>query len=68
MNNTIAEYVPVYDAPQLFRWKGYWVEIKRSKGPTVFSPELGGQLSATMYLTWDFISSFISFAFLIFIL
>ena len=54
MSSTIAEYVPVYEAPQLFRWKGYWVEIKRSKGPAIFNPELGGQLSATMYLTWVF--------------
>ncbi|KAF7337400.1 hypothetical protein MSAN_02266300 [Mycena sanguinolenta] len=24
-----AEYVPMYTQPQLFRWRGYWVEIKR---------------------------------------
>ncbi|KAJ7770303.1 P-loop containing nucleoside triphosphate hydrolase protein [Mycena maculata] len=25
-----AEYVPTYKKPQLFRWRGYWVEIKRA--------------------------------------
>ncbi|KAJ7249766.1 P-loop containing nucleoside triphosphate hydrolase protein [Mycena haematopus] len=25
-----AEYVPMYTQPQLFRWRGYWVEIKRT--------------------------------------
>ncbi|KAH9476761.1 putative mitochondrial chaperone BCS1-A [Psilocybe cubensis] len=25
-----AEYVPTYDEPQLFRWRGYWAEIRRS--------------------------------------
>lgn len=24
-----AEYVPTYDEPQLFRWRGYWAEIRR---------------------------------------
>ena len=57
MDNSIVEFVPIYDAPQLFRWKGYWVEIKRSKGTTVYTPELGGQQRATMYLTWASTSS-----------
>lgn len=51
ISNDIVEYVPTYDAPQLFRWNGYWAEIKRSKGPPVFTPELRGQSIATMYLT-----------------
>lgn len=25
-----ADYVPTYELPQLFRWRGYWVEVKRS--------------------------------------
>ncbi|KAJ6596132.1 P-loop containing nucleoside triphosphate hydrolase protein [Mycena vulgaris] len=25
-----AEYVPTYKTPQLFRWRDYWVEVKRS--------------------------------------
>ncbi|KAF8809901.1 P-loop containing nucleoside triphosphate hydrolase protein [Phlegmacium glaucopus] len=49
--DAIAEYVPTYEAPQLFRWKGYWVEIKRGKGQIHFSPEFGGQPSSTIYLT-----------------
>ncbi|KAJ6534539.1 hypothetical protein B0H10DRAFT_2246896 [Mycena sp. CBHHK59/15] len=24
-----ADYVPTYETPQLFRWRGYWVEIQR---------------------------------------
>ena len=63
MISTIAEYVPVFEAPQLFRWNGYWVEIKRSKTLAPYNPEiLGGQLSATMYLTWDS-TSFMIFRF-----
>lgn len=26
-----AQYVPSFGAPQLFRWKGHWVEITRLK-------------------------------------
>ncbi|KAJ3851015.1 P-loop containing nucleoside triphosphate hydrolase protein [Lentinula lateritia] len=26
-----VEYVPTYSQPQLFRWRGYWLEIMRSK-------------------------------------
>ena len=26
-----ADYVPSFGAPQLFRWKGHWVEITRLK-------------------------------------
>ncbi|KAJ7784913.1 P-loop containing nucleoside triphosphate hydrolase protein [Mycena maculata] len=29
-----AEYVPTYQLPQLFRWRGHWLEIKRSKDGT----------------------------------
>ncbi|KAJ7271803.1 P-loop containing nucleoside triphosphate hydrolase protein [Mycena rebaudengoi] len=25
-----AEYVPTYQVPQLFKWRGHWVEIKRN--------------------------------------
>jgi len=25
-----ADYVPTYELPQLFRWRGYWVEVRRS--------------------------------------
>ncbi|KAG7089533.1 hypothetical protein E1B28_011207 [Marasmius oreades] len=33
-----AEYVPTYEVPQLFRWNGYWFEIKRSKGALGIQP------------------------------
>ncbi|KAJ7302274.1 P-loop containing nucleoside triphosphate hydrolase protein [Mycena albidolilacea] len=37
--NGNAEYVPKYQTPQLFRWRGHWVEIQRSKdGETRRSP------------------------------
>ena len=26
-----ADYVPTYEVPQIFRWKGCWVEIRRDK-------------------------------------
>jgi hypothetical protein len=26
-----ADYVPSFGAPQLFRWKGHWIEITRLK-------------------------------------
>ncbi|KAJ7171437.1 P-loop containing nucleoside triphosphate hydrolase protein [Mycena filopes] len=26
-----AEYVPTYHKPQLFRWRGYWLDIKRTR-------------------------------------
>ncbi|KAK7053635.1 hypothetical protein R3P38DRAFT_3254170 [Favolaschia claudopus] len=28
--NPTAEFVPLYTQPQLFRWRGHWVEIKRT--------------------------------------
>ncbi|KAF8884507.1 P-loop containing nucleoside triphosphate hydrolase protein [Infundibulicybe gibba] len=45
-----ADYVPTYELPQLFRWKGYWLEIKRYKGVVAMS-QYGGQTSATIYVT-----------------
>ncbi|KDR78147.1 hypothetical protein GALMADRAFT_245174 [Galerina marginata CBS 339.88] len=45
-----ADYVPTYEAPQLFQWRGYWVEIKRSPGQAVFT-ELGSQAHMNLYLT-----------------
>ncbi|KAF9528853.1 hypothetical protein CPB83DRAFT_853845 [Crepidotus variabilis] len=45
-----AEYVPTYDAPQLFRWKGYWAEIRRSNG-RIYNPMMGPEPTSTIYLT-----------------
>ncbi|KIM42019.1 hypothetical protein M413DRAFT_27547 [Hebeloma cylindrosporum] len=45
-----AEYVPTYNEPQLFRWRGYWAEIKKTLGPrTPFQAHQGGGLHLTMY-------------------
>ncbi|KAG6820454.1 hypothetical protein H0H93_000208 [Arthromyces matolae] len=39
-----ADYVPTYKKPQLFRWKGYWIEVKRSNSSSRgMPPELAGQ-------------------------
>ncbi|KAL0945440.1 hypothetical protein HGRIS_000930 [Hohenbuehelia grisea] len=45
-----AEYVPVYEIPQLFSWKGYWVEIKREQSMMQQSSR-GSQSGPMMYLT-----------------
>ncbi|KAJ6464867.1 P-loop containing nucleoside triphosphate hydrolase protein [Mycena sanguinolenta] len=56
-----AEYVPMYTQPQLFRWRGYWVEIKRvgngsnndMPGPYAMIPgryvATGASISVTVY-------------------
>ncbi|KAG5653244.1 hypothetical protein H0H81_001501 [Sphagnurus paluster] len=48
-----AEYVPTYDMPQIFRWKGYWVEVKRSRGAggRQSNREPGGQASSTIFIS-----------------
>jgi len=51
----IAEHincVPTYQAPQLFRWKGYWAEIKRELPSYSFSEEKGSHWSRKIYLTY----------------
>ncbi|KAF8200279.1 P-loop containing nucleoside triphosphate hydrolase protein [Pholiota molesta] len=45
-----AEYVPTYEEAQLFKWKGYWAEIRRTLG-TRFNPALGNQPSSSLYIT-----------------
>ncbi|KAF8892728.1 P-loop containing nucleoside triphosphate hydrolase protein [Mucidula mucida] len=47
-----ADYVPTYELPQLFRWKGYWLEIKRTNGSysSVTGPGGGpSQIFLTVY-------------------
>jgi chaperone BCS1 len=49
-----AEYVPTYDLPQLFWWKRYWIEIKRTKGQAASMSPFGGvnaASGASMFLT-----------------
>ncbi|KAF8055229.1 P-loop containing nucleoside triphosphate hydrolase protein [Lyophyllum atratum] len=45
-----ADYVPTYKMPQLFRWKGYWVEIKRSQDRQATEHQ-GGYAPATIFLS-----------------
>ncbi|KAJ7679555.1 hypothetical protein DFH06DRAFT_1465587 [Mycena polygramma] len=53
-----AEYVPLYRQPQLFRWRGYWVEIKRTgadagphamQGPYAYAGHEGSSIDITVY-------------------
>ncbi|KAK7050933.1 hypothetical protein VNI00_005045 [Paramarasmius palmivorus] len=50
-----ADYVPTYELPQIFRWNGHWLEIKRSKGmgmstlPQYGMQSFGGTIFVTIY-------------------
>jgi mitochondrial chaperone BCS1 len=33
-----ADYVPTYEMPQIFRWRGHWVEVRRDKGSVGSGP------------------------------
>ncbi|KAF8239161.1 P-loop containing nucleoside triphosphate hydrolase protein [Tricholoma matsutake] len=46
-----ADYVPTYEMPQLFRWNGYWLEIKRSKTTQIKSLHGGPHVAAIIYVT-----------------
>ncbi|RDB18320.1 Mitochondrial chaperone BCS1 [Hypsizygus marmoreus] len=46
-----ADYVPTYEMPQLFRWKGYWVEIKRNKNARQWTSPAGPRTLATMIIS-----------------
>ncbi|KAJ7211718.1 P-loop containing nucleoside triphosphate hydrolase protein [Mycena pura] len=66
-----ADYVPTYQRPQLFRWRGFWVEIKRSGALTMDVPVgpfghavQGGSLSVTIYtLDMNVLSEFVEDAY-----
>ncbi|KAG5642101.1 hypothetical protein DXG03_003600 [Asterophora parasitica] len=49
-----ADYVPSYKAPQIFRWNGYWIEIKRSESGRP-SPDMhmhqGGYSPSSIYIS-----------------
>lgn len=47
-----VDYVPTYQEAQLFKWRGYWVEIRRNKGQLTYNPAMGQQVVSSMYLTW----------------
>ncbi|KAJ7171413.1 P-loop containing nucleoside triphosphate hydrolase protein [Mycena filopes] len=46
-----AEYVPTYRLPQLFRWRGYWLEIKRTREDGEFTPFGPIRPSSSIYVT-----------------
>jgi mitochondrial chaperone BCS1 len=50
-----ADYVPTYEMPQLFRWNGHWLEIKRNKmTQTMMTPRgahMGAHVAATIFVT-----------------
>ncbi len=45
-----AEFVPTFDEAQLFKWRGYWVEIQRTM-TSRFNPAIGNQPATVLYLT-----------------
>ncbi|KAJ7510970.1 P-loop containing nucleoside triphosphate hydrolase protein [Mycena galericulata] len=45
-----AEYVPLYQIPQLFRWRGFWLEIKRGNGSSAGNN--GTQQTGHIYVTY----------------
>jgi chaperone BCS1 len=45
-----ADYVPTYGPPHIFRWKGYWVEIKKETGNQTIVP-YGMYSTNSLYLT-----------------
>ncbi|KAH6912123.1 mitochondrial chaperone BCS1 [Coprinopsis sp. MPI-PUGE-AT-0042] len=49
-----VDFVPTYELPHLFRWKGYWIETKRSSsglGPMMTPPPFGGFNPGAIVLT-----------------
>ncbi|KAG6918725.1 hypothetical protein DXG01_012210 [Tephrocybe rancida] len=47
-----ADYVPTYTMPQIFRWNGYWIEIKRNATrQAVPDHHQGGYAPSTIYIT-----------------
>ncbi|KAJ6497945.1 hypothetical protein DFH09DRAFT_336850 [Mycena vulgaris] len=52
-----AEYVPTYEAPQLFRWRGYWLEIRRSAEGGAQFTDLGPyQLISSIFVTYALVT------------
>ncbi|KAG8966077.1 hypothetical protein FRC03_012561 [Tulasnella sp. 419] len=50
-NTGHAEYLPAYESPQLFCWKGTWIQVtrKKSSNTTLTGHEDGGSLVLTLY-------------------
>ncbi|KAJ8518218.1 hypothetical protein ONZ45_g4660 [Pleurotus djamor] len=49
----LTDYVPIYEIPQLFKWKGYWLEIHRQTGASQFNPRTNAYSNgaAALHLT-----------------
>lgn len=45
-----ADYVPTYELAQLFRWRGYWIEVKRTTSGGR-GPSSGQNSGGTIYLS-----------------
>ncbi|KAJ6549358.1 hypothetical protein B0H10DRAFT_2242912 [Mycena sp. CBHHK59/15] len=58
-----TEYVPSYQQPQLFRWRGRWIEIQRSSdtGQGSFMPPGIYMPTATIYFTYAVVLFIVSF-------
>ncbi|KAJ7690475.1 P-loop containing nucleoside triphosphate hydrolase protein [Mycena rosella] len=58
-----AEYVPTYQIPQLFKWRGYWLELKRSNdrgAVNVHGVQNTGHIYVTIYtLDMDILSQLV---------
>jgi len=46
-----ADYVPTYAMPQLFKWKGYWVEVQRTRPAKIYTPPGMQPPGATIFIT-----------------
>lgn len=48
-----ADYVPMYDAPQLFRWNGYWLEVRDDQASTnQQTPYEGPRAPVSLSIKW----------------
>ncbi|KAJ6547873.1 P-loop containing nucleoside triphosphate hydrolase protein [Mycena sp. CBHHK59/15] len=58
-----TEYVPSYQQPQLFHWRGCWIEIQRSSdtGQGSFMPPGIYMPTATIYFTYAVVLFIVSF-------
>jgi mitochondrial chaperone BCS1 len=48
-----ADYVPTYEMPQIFRWRGHWVEVRRDKGFVSAGPGMPPGGGGSIYLRYD---------------
>ena len=47
-----ADYVPTYELPQLFRWRGYLVEVKRSNTGSRIMAGQGAQNRGVIFISY----------------